>query len=221
MALPVTRDTTESALDLVNSALRKLHVLEEGTSASDAEVQIGLTNLRYMLRTWAVKGVRLWLTEEQTITLAAATASYTLDPRVLEVSDAFRRSGGNDTPIQIFDREEYMRLPNKSVSGDPYAIWIDRQRAQAVAYVYPVPSSAGDTVEITTKRQILDAADASEELEVPPEWSGALVYNLAVWMAPEFRVDPDPVLLSKAATLYEDLEAQDRGHSVHMGPRRR
>lgn len=227
MALSGVRDQAETVSDLVSGALQKIKVLRSGETADADDSALVLTDLRRMLRTWATRGIRLWLTEEQVVTLAADTATYTLNPRTLEIRYAYRRSGNNDTPIQIFDREEYMRLPNKSVSGAPYALWHDRQYNQTQIKVYPVPNAVGDTLRLTTKRQIQDVTALGENVELPPEWSEAIVYNLAVRIAPAFSAERelgnprDPTSVAgMAIDLYEMMSAQDRGHSVHMGPRR-
>lgn len=228
MALSGVRDTAETVNDVLTDALFKISVLQYNETPNASDAALALRTLRRMLRTWAATdGIRLWLNEEQTVTLAADTATYTLSPRTLDVSYALRRSGGNDTPIRIFTRQEYQKLPNKTVSGAPYAMWHDRQYNQSQVTVYPVPSAVGDTVILTTKRQIQDVTALTNNMEIPPEWSEAAVYNLAVRLAPDFkkesvigsRNNPDSVA-GMAATLYRNLSAQDREGSVKMRPAR-
>lgn len=224
MALSGVRDSAETVGDIINDALLLVHVLEEGETPEAPMSANGMRFLRRMLRTWAAQGVRLWLTEEQTVTLAADTATYALDPRTLEIRNAYRRSGDNDTPIRIFDREEYMRLPNKTVSGAPYAVWHDRQYNQSQVTVYPIPDGVGDTIRLTTKRQIQDVTTFTNHMEFPPEWSEAIVYNLAKRLLtpyPGLGAQEVAEIRSMADSLYDTMTAQDRGHSVHMRPRRR
>lgn len=223
MALSATRDGTETVGTLVTDALIKLHVLVGGETASTEDSAVGISNLRRMLRTWAARGIRLWLNEQQTVTLAADTATYTLDPRTLEVFEpgAYLRSGTTDTPVRVISREEYNRLPNKTASGDPFLVFIDRTRTSTTATVYPVPSAVGDTISLPTKRQIFDVTALSEEMEVPPEWSETILYNLAVRMAPDFEAIPRPDVVNMATELYGILEGQDRETSTFMRARRR
>lgn len=221
MALPATRDEAETALDMIEGALTELQVLRAGESVSSEDAALGLTKLRRMLRTWAVDGVRLWLTDEDVLTLAADTGSYTLDPRYLEIRSAFRRdASGNDTPIRVYTREEYNRLPDKDASGAPFVVFVDRERAQATAYVYPVPSASGSFVHLSGKRQILDVVSLSENVEFPPEWSEAIVYNLAVRLAGSFNITPADDLIALAGQTYAILQGNDRQGSVFMRPGR-
>lgn len=224
MALSTTRDGTITVGDMVRGALELVHVAEGGESLAAEDTTLALNTMRRMLRTWAAQGVRLWLNEQQTVTLAASTASYTLSPRTLEVHElgCFRRSGTEDTPIRVLDRQEYNRLPNKTASGDPFSIWADRQRAAVVVTVYPVPTASGDTLSLSTKRQIFDVTNLGEDAEFPPEWEEAIVWNLAKRLMPTFPGAPDPVTIRDTADeLYATLSGQDRPASLRMRPKRR
>lgn len=222
MALPTGRDTVETVQDLGTLALRKLFVVEGHEVPADEDAARALENTRMLLRTWAVNGIRLWLNEQQSVTLVAGQASYTLDPRTLEVFDAYRSQGNTDSPMRILTREEYNSLPNKTVTGQPYALWPDRRYNSTVITVYPVPQTGTtDTLSLGTKRQILDPVSLGENVEMPPEWSEAIVYNLAVRMAPDFGVEPEPFVVSMAGQLYADLSGQDREGSVKFRLRRR
>ena len=219
MALSGVRDGSETAGDIVTAALRKIHVLEGGETAEAEDMSSGLATLRRMLRSWSAVGVRLWLNEEQAITLAANTASYELGPRLIEVTGAYRRSGTNDTPINMMARDGYMRLTNKSASGAPYAFWFDRNLNTSRIVVYPVPSEAGDEIIVLGKRAVQDVEAITDNMEVPPQWSEAIVYNLALRLAPEFDAEVRPDVSQMASELYAVMAGQDREGSLRMRPR--
>jgi len=216
MSLSSTRDGAVTVGEMITAALQKLSVIVGGETATAEDSAIGLANLRRMVRTWSVQGVRMWLTDEEVVTLTTDAASYTLDPRYLEISDGFRRSGTNDTPLRLFTREEYNRLPDKTTSGAPFAVFIDRQLATTKAFVYPVPTGAGDYLYLTGKRAILDPTALSEDLEIPAEWEETIVYNLAVRMAPEFEATPRADVVNIAIELYAILAGQDRQGSIRF-----
>lgn len=220
MTLPTTRDNIDTVNDIITGAMTKLSLIVSGETAKSADVEVCRLALRAMIRTWAAAGVRLWLDEQQTVTLTASIATYTLSPRTLEIRDAYRRLDNNDTPVRVIAREEYNRLPNKAASGDPFLVWPDRQRKQTVVTVYPVPASTQGALSLSTRRQVLDVDELGEEVEVPPEWHEAMIYNLAVRIAPEFEVTPRADVVNMAAELYAVLEGQGREGSVYMRPRR-
>jgi len=221
MALSGVRDTAETAGDMVTAAARKLFVLEGGESLEAEDMAIGLEALWRMLRSWAATGISLWLQEEQTVTLAANTATYTLSPRTLEVTAGYRRSGTTDIPITMMARDVYQRLTNKSANGAPYAFWHDRERAESKVTVYPVPSAAGDTIVLLSKRSPQDVTEVTHTMEIPPEWSEAIVYNLALRLAPEFDAEVRQDVAMMASQLYADMAAQGREHSLKFRPSRR
>ena len=214
MALSSTRDGAVTVGEIITGAMQKLSILKGGETAETEDSAVGLKNLRRMVRTWAAMGVRMWLTDEEVVTLDTDTASYALDPRYLEISAGFIRSGSNDTPLNLYTREQYNRLPDKTASGDPFTVFVDRQLTATTAYVYPVPTSAGNYLRLTGKRAILDPTTLSEDLEVPPEWEETIVYNLAVRMAPDFEVTPRADVVQMAQYLYSVLEGQDRQGSI-------
>ena len=223
MALSGTRDEATTVADVISDAMTKVNLLVAGESVDASDQAVCLRNLRNMLRTWAAKGVRLWLTQDQTITPVAATSSYALTIRALEVTQGWRRTDSLDTPLTMYSREQYNRLPAKSASGSPFLFYVDRDLTATNVVVYPVPdatSAANDVLHFTCKVQIQDVTDSAETIEVPAEWMETLVYNLAVRIAPDFEVTPRPDVVQMAQMLYADLEGQDRECSLFMRPSR-
>lgn len=222
MAISTTRDTTLNATQLITQALRKIQVGVGGETLAAEYLSRGLDALNLMIKQWAVDGVRLWLEEEQAITAVSGTATYTLSPRALEVIRAYRRVSNNDTPVRVVSREEYDRVPNKTIAGAPYMLFPVYGRTSTTVTMYPVPGATeiADALAIyaVIKRQIVDVTAGTEETEFPAQWQSALVHNLAVWMCPEFNKEPSPRLAQLAQDSYDILAASDREGSVTMGP---
>lgn len=227
MASSGVRDTTSSVATIITDALKQLQIGVGGETLAAEYLAAGISTLNMMIRAWAVKGIRLWLNETQIITFVNGQATYTLTPRVLELYEASRRdaAGPNDTPIRPYSREEYERVPNKAVIGAPFVVYVDRQRITTTATFYPVPGAAeianAMTGRLVVKRQIEDVTAGPQDVEFPPEWIAALIYNLAVWIAPSFNKEANPTVKELAAMTYGDLEGQDRETSVFMQPNRR
>lgn len=87
-----------------------------------------------------------------TSTLTADTASYTLSTLMgtsypssgilFPVAAYLRDSNGTDIPIDIIVRSEYEEIEDKTLSGPPEKIYIDRLNASQQVYVWPVPTDA-------------------------------------------------------------------------------
>lgn len=222
MALSGVYDSTWTVAEVVTAAFKKIKVGISGETLASEDLTAGIDTLQLMLRTWAAKGIRLWLNQTQSVTLVAGTAAYTLSTRALDVSQAYTRVSDQDEPVQLLTREEYERLPDKTVTGKPYAAWIDRTRTATTATVYPVPTAAdvtaGTTLRLVNKRMIQDVTAGSDDIDFPPEWIETIVYNLAMRLAPDFGQAVDPGIAMMAKELYDDLEGQDREGSVFMRP---
>lgn len=220
MATSGVRDTLSTALSVVTQALRKIQVGTGGEPLDEEDSSIGLDALNAMIRTWAADGVRLWLTETQSVAVVAATATYTLSSRPLDVLMGYRRTSDQDTPMRMVTREEYQRLPNKTSAGTPFLFWPNRTRTTTTVSVYPVPAAAdvtaGTTLRFDVKRQIEDVTATGQEAELPAEWLECLIYNLAVRVAPEFGKTPSALVTAMALDLYNQMSGQDREASLYM-----
>lgn len=226
MALSGTRDAGDTVATITVDVLRHLFVLEDEDTADAIDAAKVLRAMRNMLRTWQVDGVRLWLTEDQTITPVASTASYALAIRATEVIDAWRRSSGSDTPIKLYTRQEYNDLPNKSAEGSPYALFADRDRTATTCYLYPVPnaaSAANETIYVTCRIPLQDALATGDEVDIPPEWVEALGWGTAKRLLAQYPgLEPDQRahIHMMADETYAVLSGADREVSVMMRPRR-
>lgn len=221
MATSGTRDGTVTVNGIITEALALLKIGVGGETLAYEYGVTGITTLKLMARAWAVKGIRLWLNETQSVTLADGTDSYAITKRPIEIYQAYRRTtGGNDVPIRLVSREEYSRFPNKTTGGAPFAAWVDRQRTATTAYVYPVPTATevadGMTLRFDIKRPIEDPTALTEDLEVPPEYVPAAIYNLAIWIAPKFGKTPSDEVKALALSTLSDLSGADREGSVIM-----
>lgn len=72
------------------------------------------------------------------------------------------------------------------------------------------------TLRLDVKRQIEDVTATTEEIEFPPEWLKALIYNLAVELAPEFNKQPSELVIMQAMESYNLLRGNDREGSVYI-----
>lgn len=200
------------AREAIEDALREINVVAVDEAMDAEHIQFGLRKLRRMLLSWQSLDYNVWLKAEQSVTLAAATGIYTLDPvRPLRILGARLSSHGIETPMEALTREDYDRLPDKASAGRPTSYYYDRQREEARLYVWPVPSAAGETIRITYARQIDPAEKLTDDVDVPDEWGDAVVYGLAVALAPAYQ-RPAPVDI--AAGYLNAALAFDREDSV-------
>lgn len=183
-----------------------------------------------------VNGVPSGTTVVITSGLASAAAvgnrvvTYTTSlVRPLKVFGAQRFNFDSDlaTPLQEFDRLEYMDMPNKTTGG-PINAWYYERRGGAntlgLLYAWPQPDSINDYVTMTVARPIQDFTVAGDNADVPTEWLQTLIFNLALVMAPEYDVPPAKFNMIKEFAgqyLAEVTWSEDELTTVEFIPARR
>jgi len=104
--------------------------------------------------------------------------------RPLQIIEGRRVSeDGNETPLLLISRNEYMALSNKGTSGIINQIFYDPQLTNGMLYVWPTCADVKDTLKLTIKVPIADFDAGNSEGELPPEWRDAIISNLALRIA--------------------------------------
>jgi hypothetical protein len=124
--------------------------------------------------------------------------------RPVRVLYAYRSdTGRNDSQLDLVGRREYERLSAKNSSGPPtkvhFSPTVDQWTAGATAvqaesaanlFVWPVKNPANvDKIVMVTEHYADDFDAATNNLQLPVEWSNALVWNLAADLAYEYGTD--------------------------------
>lgn len=114
---------------------------------------------------------------------------------------SIRRHGSNgiETPLYPISRQEYFDLSNKTNSGVPNEFYYDPKLNAGKLYIYQAPSDVTTYLRATISRSFEDFDDADNTPDFPQEWLDAIIYNLALRMAPAFGK------MQEAVSLYAPL----------------
>jgi len=78
-------------------------------------------------------------------------------------------------------------------------------------YVWPVCSDGNDWLKMTVKTPVDDLDQITDNAQFPKEWLEAIIYNLAIRLAPEYGVIPLPDV-KEMALVYKEMAVRfDRG----------
>lgn len=150
---------------------------------------------------------------------AAATHANLVYPRSIR-DPRIRDSDGNDRPLTMYSRSDYNAIADKDMESSPTAVFFDRQRANAVLYIWPEPDDLKETLRFTYDRALEDLDAFTDDLDFPSEYLDALVYNLAERVAPMFgkeakleRIGP-----MAAALLQSTMDADQEDVEVDVIP---
>jgi hypothetical protein len=200
MATSGTYTYSATVATVIEEALKKIGVIEEGVSASSTQISDAMPVLEMYLKAMSNKGLQIWKVIKTSKTTVAATAGYIPSAtfRYQEITGiVFRDSDGNDTPLIELTRDEYDRINDKDLGSTPSQYWWDKESTVGSDYVYlwPVPDSTAagnsEAVIITGIVPIQDADndgtdDGTYDIDVPAEYLEAVVYGLAVRLAPAY-----------------------------------
>ncbi len=126
--------------------------------------------------------------------------------RPLDILEGKRRTfSGNDTPITLGNRDDYMLLSNKSNQGSVTQAYYQPTLNNGLLYVWPVSSNVTDTLVLSAKIPFQDFDNMPDNAYFPVEALRMLKFNLAEDIAPEFGINPNRYQMIKTKALETKL----------------
>ena len=215
--------------EIIQSALRKLGVLAEGQTPSAQNYADGMMALNTVISQLRAVGMPLWARSEYTFT--PTTNTYTIGtgmtlstPFPVKLLQAFRTDTGAKIPLEIVAREDFNILPTSS-NGSPIKINYQSFVNYGTVSLWPTPTSTNTaTVTLVYQRPYQYFTTSTETADFPEEWYNAIIYHLAVRLAPEWGVPlPDRQMLMQEAKMYTEdaaMVGQEDGSFFVMPERR-
>lgn len=196
---------------LIKAAFRKIGVLASGETPKADEEQEAFADLKRMLEVWSTKQIYVYASAEDNFALVPGTVSYTMGTagtasatRAKKILNAFIRDASNyDYPVEIISENQYNAITDKTTSGRPYLLFYDPKYALGYIYLYPTPNAA-DTMYIESLQLLVALPNVTTIVSLPGEYEEAIVYNLAIRLAPEHEV---PIPIEVAAIAVSSLDA--------------
>jgi hypothetical protein len=137
--------------------------------------------------------------------------------RPLGLVQAWRRDGDEiDTPIDIISIDEYRALTNKTNEAVPNSVALDLLLDDAVLYVWPEPNDMKTRIHLVVRYPFEDFDVSTDDPDFPIEWMEALIYNLAIRLAPQYsrKLEPEVMMIAQMAMV--DLEGFDKEEASVM-----
>lgn len=115
-----------------------------------------------------------------------ATVTFKPVERVLEAR--YRDRTNYDVPMNLYARSTYFDLPNKDDTGAPIIAYYSRQIPNGKLYLWNAPDREDYVITFTYERRPELMTRAKDTFDLPEYWMQALVYNLALHLAPRMGV---------------------------------
>jgi hypothetical protein len=200
-----------TALDIITLALKAAGIVGVGQPAQAEDATDAFTLMNMMLGQW---NRRRWLVYHLVDVSKVSTGarSYTVGAggdfniaRPDRLESAFVRLLYNATPNQpdypltiLPSMEDYSRLALKGLTGYPSYVFLDSDFPLARIYPWPVPTSGLYEIHILLKAELPAFTELNQDVNLPPEYQEAVMYNLAGRLRPHYQLPPDPSITALA-----------------------
>lgn len=198
---------TITALEMIRRALRLLGVYSSAEVLSAEEAADGLSALNSMIDSWSNESLLMYSHSLDVVSLTTGLAQYTLGATGTVVTNrptqvlpaSYINYNGVSTPIAPLTLEQYTSIAYKSLTGSvPSVMLFEADYPNATLTLYPAPV-AGCTLNLWSIKPLSGFASVGTTVSLPPGYEDAIVFNLAVMLAPEFEAQPSPLVLKTAA----------------------
>lgn len=193
-----------TARKIIKKAMQKTGVLVKSETPDDDEANDALDALNALIDSWSNDSANITTRVRETFPLTSAK-TYTIGvgqdfdtARPMQIVEAFTSLSVTDTPILIVNQEEYDSISYKDAVGQPSALTYDSGFPTGLITIYPTPD-ASYTLTILSEKALTGFATLDTELTLPNGWERALVYNLAIELAPEYGQQLDQAIVDIAS----------------------
>lgn len=200
-------------------------------SRSGWDLKTARRSLNLMLIEWANLGINMWTIEQGTIPLLAGVATYNLPIDTVDLLEHVVRQNSIDISIARISVSNYATIPNKTSSGRPVQLYINRQTGATypttgVGYptvtVWPVPTDTSYTLIYWRLRRTQDVGNGANTIDLPFRFIPALVAGLAYYIAMKHPETGERAVALKAVYEEQLQRAMDEDRekaSLRMVPR--
>ena len=154
---------------------------------SGYDLRTARRSMNLMTIEWQNRGINLWTIDEGTLSLTSGTGQYNLPADTIDLLEQVIRTGSGSTQqdltISRISVSTYASIPNKTNTGRPIQVWIERLRDQPRINVWPVPDSNDYTFVYWRMRRIEDAGSGTETADMNFRFLPCLVAGLAYHIA--------------------------------------
>ena len=167
------------------------------TALTQEHLQSARTAANLLQSEWAARGVNLWKVELVSTPLVQGTATYTVNPSVIVILDAYitvgTGSAATDRYILPISCTEYASYANKTEPGFPTVYWLDRLQNPTVT-LWPVPDGNEVSFNYYAVQQLFDAEFGNAaQPDIQYYFTRAYAYALArelslIWAKEAFQL---------------------------------
>lgn len=217
-----------TGLQIIKSAMLKIGALTKTETPSSDEAQDALRSLNEMIASWVNDGMLIIARTKETFTLQGGVREYSygylgatssggsfssgfssgfdietvtaedfVGERPNKILAAYVTVGNTDYALSIINDIPMFLIAYKEIAGIPEYLNFNNGYPVANITLYPTPAAAYP-ITLMTEKQFSNIT-LSGEVNLPSGWTRALIYNLAMELAPEYNqpVTPEIAQIAK------------------------
>lgn len=207
-----------TVLDVFKRSMRLLGAIAIGDNPTADEAADCLLALNGMVDAWATEKLMLFQLVRTLYNLTSGKQVYSIGPAAVAPDwtgprpEFIERAGLmllNSDPSQVLEvamkvlrtDKEWARIRAKTQTSDlPRELFYDHGLSAAGAgqvALWPIPT-ASNQIALYTRASIAEFTALTQIVSLPPGYRRALIYNLALEIAPEFDVQPSAIVIAVA-----------------------
>lgn len=176
----ITQGLTASSVVLGTDSV-DYECIKAHTSAAATRPVTGANYMSYWKALTTTAG-SAWVTATDYV----AITEYDLNTNIVAIDKAIVREDTDTKELYSLTRDGFFALPDRTSEGKPTHYYFER-KATPKLHLYPSPDSTTDyVIELLVYRYSDDFDANANTSDFPVEWLKALIYNLAVDLAPEY-----------------------------------
>jgi hypothetical protein len=203
--------------DLVSASLRLIGALASGESLGATESTDGLAALNRLISSWSTESLLIYSKVREAFSLTAGQQAYTMGTsgnfntsRPIKIEAAAIQIAGAsspmDLPLKIRTLEQWTAITSKSIQSTiPTELYPEGTNPLETLNLWPIPS-ANQTLVLWSWKALTSFTDINTSVDFPPGYERALIFNLAIDLAPEFGRPVSDAIAKGASESKENIE---------------
>jgi hypothetical protein len=198
-----------TGVKLVKAALRKLGAIASGEEINGNELADALEEINRMLDNWNTEELLVHVVNRNAYTISAAITSLEIGPggnldqvrpQRIEAGQPWISEDSLEYPITVWQQDRWASIVDKSITGRPYILYYEAKHPLGVINLWPVTDKSYDFI-IYTWNLLSQISNINQAMAFPPGYADAIVYELAIRLAPEYgKAVPPAVAIAAVQT---------------------
>lgn len=190
---------------IIKKAMNKIGALVKNEAPDADEANDALNSLNAMIASWSNDSMNIYARTWETFNLVSGQLKYTIGAganfdtvRPMTILESYIKIGVISYTLSIITDSAYNDIDYKDLQNIPDSLNYDNAYPIGNIRIFPVPSS-NYPIFLLTEKELTTFDSLDTELSMPPGTERALIYNLALEIAPEYAQKPDPSIIKIAA----------------------